>query len=526
MVSFFNPNFADKLRKGPKKNQELYTEKRTCREHVLEYWCDPGCFVDHALAKVVNKELESWGTDLLEELFCFLGYMDPRSLTEQEVDYLMFHHGFLHPLRCDGKQLYSLNCDDMVNLGYGGLTGGYDRLRLCDFLLTILGKEFYPWTLKYPRPGGKVRCCYDFAYGAFYCLKMLISVLVMFAMACAMFVFLIPLRCLSFMCPFCGRLREPDEDCFWTPTLFCTWLAASLWVLFAYLFDEIYWLYAAAAAFGPFIIFYSFIIIVEILQTFGIAQWIPNGIQCFEEVEEWRLCEVLLVPCVCLTFLCGIVCIILSQTAFDDDNENLFVVIGVTSFTTFWILVVCGFSYVSATACFHPDVTFERVDGQHVTAEQLRPGDHILSADGTWTKVLLTVLHDKKGEKSVFYRFHLDNGNTIAMTDKHYQPIWKSGRWVDVPAEEVRVGDLLSLRSKVLKGIVRIETFKSHGNNIICRNPYIIANGIRASWDIKCTFPHIATNVIRALLPILHPDLDFIWQALSDMYIGKSLKLE
>ena len=81
------------------------------------------------------------------------------------LSYVMYHHGFSHPLHCNGKQLYSLNCDDMANLGYGGITGGYDRLRLCDFLLMLLGKDFYPWTLTYPRPGGKVRCCYDCTYG-------------------------------------------------------------------------------------------------------------------------------------------------------------------------------------------------------------------------------------------------------------------------------------------------------------------------------------------------------------------------
>jgi len=518
MVIAFTPDAVIKVLKEAKKSDLSEDDKpiRTCREHVLEYWCQPGCEVDHDLAKVVNKVLESWGTDLLEELLCFLGYMDPRSLTEQEVDYVMYHHGFSHPLHCNGKQLYSLNCDDMANLGYGGITGGYDRLRLCDFLLMLLGKDFYPWTLTYPRPGGKVRCCYDCTYGAFYYLQMLISALVIFAISCAMFIFLIPLRCLSCLCLardccyhkcelVCGTVSE-DAQVFWSPTLFCVWLAAALWSLFAYLYDEIYWLYAAGAVFGPCIIFYSFIIVVDILQDFdvGFASCFPTSDDLLQGCKEFNwcggFCGTACQAFTGLTFTGGIACIILSQTAFSGDDAILFLVIGVTSITVFWLLIVCSFSFVTATACFHPDVKFERVDGQYVTAEELHPGDHILASNGSWTKVLLTVLHNKEGEKSVFYRFHIDGGHTISMTDKHYQPIFKQGVWLDLPAEEVRVGDILSLKSGALKAIQRIETFKSHGNNIICRDPYIVANGIKASWDIKCTFPHIATNGIELLI--------------------------
>jgi len=131
------------------------------RQSVLQYWCELNPVIDHDLAQAARVELQAkdWSEDLLAEFLAFLGYMDPLSLTQDELQTILQSHSFtMIPKNCTAAALFNLNCEQLQKLTRFS-TYHNERNRLTNFLVVLFGKRYYPWTLNYPRPGGKLEFC-------------------------------------------------------------------------------------------------------------------------------------------------------------------------------------------------------------------------------------------------------------------------------------------------------------------------------------------------------------------------------
>lgn len=130
------------------------------RQSVLQYWCELNPVIDHDLAQAARVELQAkdWSEDLLAEFLAFLGYMDPLSLTQDELQTILQSHSFtMIPKNCTAAALFNLNCEQLQKLTRFS-TYHNERNRLTNFLGLLFGKKYYPWTIQYPRPGGKMMC--------------------------------------------------------------------------------------------------------------------------------------------------------------------------------------------------------------------------------------------------------------------------------------------------------------------------------------------------------------------------------
>jgi len=471
------------------------------RECVVHYWSQYAPNVDHEMAKAVKKTLH-WGDDLLDELYSFLGYMDPRSLTTQEVDYILSHHGYFKSLNCNGEKLYNLTCDDMQKCGYSK----FQIATLVKFLTTILGETYYPWTLTNPRPNGKVECCFSAIDFMLKSTVGCVATSVIFLMGLILLPFTAPLKALSFC--FTSQRRSSQID-FFTPCCTMVWFVAMIFLILAIAERSLVYAGVAVGLSFPYLVAYSFGAVYEKL-SWGIQEKISRRFVPF-------------VPCLGgIMISIPIMLIILSQTVFEGDDSIFYLMIGVL-----WITLGCVSGCLMAfhivdTACFSPDVKFVRKDGMRVPVYDLHSGDEILAANGNWTKVIMIIIHERKGRKSYFYRLHLSSGDSLSISGLHYQPVLKNGEWKDVRGQAVDVGDVLGLQDGTLVSVNRIENFQEYGVNVICRDPYIIANGIKSTWDVAPTFPNIATNVVRRLLPIIPTSFDSMWQPLCNLYMGSS----
>jgi len=142
------------------KSQDFAGNSARARQSVVQYWCERRPVIDHDLAQVARVELKAkdWSEDLQAELLAFLGYMDPLSLTKDELQTILKSHSFnMIPENCTAKALFNLNCDQLEKLTRSS-TYYDERNRLTSFLGLLFGKKYYPWTIQNPRPGGKMMC--------------------------------------------------------------------------------------------------------------------------------------------------------------------------------------------------------------------------------------------------------------------------------------------------------------------------------------------------------------------------------